>query len=94
MSFNEVIDLSIDERIRRGDAEALFDAVAEAMEKLGGLQDEFAVTLHVDVTTLTRISEVRRRQQQTGRQWRGASFPKQEPSATDRSGKEPGGAGR
>ena len=94
MAFNDVIDLSIDERIDLGDAEAMFDAVAEAIEQLGKLQDEFAVTLHVDVATLTRISEVRRRQNATGRQWRGSSWTNQEPATTDRCGKEPGGAGR
>lgn len=94
MAFNDVIDLSIDERIEIGDAEALFDAVAEAMEQLDNLQNEFSLTLHVDVATLTRISEVRRRQDATGRQWRGSSWTNQETGATDRAGKEAGGAGQ
>lgn len=94
MAFNDVIDLTIDQRIEAGDAEAVFDSVAEAMERLDNLQNEFALTLHVDVATLTRISEVRRRQNATGRQWRGSSWTNQEPATTDRCGKEPGGAGR
>ena len=94
MPLNDVIDLSIDERIEIGDAEALFDAVAEAMEQLDNLQNEFSLTLHVDVATLTRISEVRRRQDATGRQWRGSAWTNQETGTTDRAGKEAGGAGQ
>jgi hypothetical protein len=94
MAFNDVIDLSIDDRIELGDAEALFDAVSEAREQLDELQEQIAETLHTDMLTMVRISDVRRRQDATGRQWRGQSFPKQEPDATDRGGKEPGGAGR
>lgn len=92
MAFNDVIDLTIDQRIEAGDAEAVFDAVAEAMEQLNNLQNEFAITLHVDVATMTRISEVRRRQQATGRQWRGTTWNK-ETGTTDRVGMEAGGAG-
>jgi len=94
MAFNDVIDMTIDQRIEAGDAEAVFDAVAEAMEQLDNLQNEFALTLHVDVATLTRISEVRRRQEATGRQWRGSSWANQETGTTDRVGTEPGGAGQ
>lgn len=94
LPLNDVIDLSIDDRIELGDAEALFDAVSEARDQLGELQERIADTLHTDMVTMLRISDVRRRQDATGRQWRGQSFPKQEPAATDRSGKEPGGAGR
>jgi hypothetical protein len=94
MPLNDVIDLSIDERIEIGDAEALFDAVAEARDQLGELQEQIAETLHTDIQTMVRISDVRRRQDATGRQWRGSSWTNQETATTDRCGKEAGGAGQ
>lgn len=94
MPLNDVIDLSIDERIKIGDAEALFDAVAEARDQLGELQEQIAETLHTDMQTMVRISDVRRRQDATGRQWRGSSWTNQETGTTDRVGKEAGGAGQ
>ena len=93
MPLNDVIDLSIDERIEIGDAEALFDAVAEARDQLGELQERIADTLHTDYQTMLRISDVRRRQDATGRQWRGSSWANQETGTTDRVGTEAGGAG-
>jgi len=92
LPLNDVIDLTIDERIEAGDAEALFDAVAEAREQLDDLQDQIAATLHTDYQTMLRISDVRRRQQATGRQWRGTTWNK-ETGTTDRVGMEAGGAG-
>lgn len=94
MPLNDVIDLSIDERIEIGDAEALFDAVGEARDQLGELQEQIAETLHTDMQTMVRISDVRRRQDATGRQWRGSSWTTQETGTTDRAGKEAGGAGQ
>lgn len=91
--LNDVIDLTIDERIEAGDAEALFDAVSEARDQLGQLQEQVADTLHTDYQTMLRISDVRRRQQATGRQWRGATW-NQETGVTDHAGTEAGGAGR
>ena len=92
LPLNDVIDLTIDERIEAGDAEALFDAVAEAREQLDDLQEQIAATLHTDYQTMLRISDVRRRQQATGRQWRGTTWHK-ETGTTDRVGMEAGGAG-
>jgi len=93
LPLNDVIDLTIDERIEAGDAEALFDAVAEARDQLGELQEQVAATLHTDYQTMLRISDVRRRQQATGRQWRGSVWTDKDTGTTDRVGTEAGGAG-
>ena len=92
LPLNDVIDLTIDERIEAGDAEALFDAVAEARDQLGELQEKVAATLHTDYQTMLRISDVRRRQQATGRQWRGSAWTDKDTGTTDRAGTEAGGA--
>jgi hypothetical protein len=93
LPLNETIDLSIDERIEQGDAEALFDAVVEAMETLADLQDRIAESYMCDADTMRRLAAVRLRKELTGRDWRGAAWPEQETAATDRGGREAGGAG-
>jgi len=96
LPLNESIDLSIDERIYAGDLEAIHDMAREAIADLEALADRAAALLCDEPETLRRISEVRRRQSATGRQWHGTeiSGPITDAGPTDRAGKEPRGPRR
>lgn len=96
LALNETIDLTIDQRIHAGDLEAIHDMVREAIADLEALADRAAALLCDDPETLKRLSEVRRRQAATGRQWHGAdiSGPITDAGSTDRAGKEPRGPRR
>jgi hypothetical protein len=92
LPLNETIDLTVTQRIFSGDLEAIHDLIREAIEDLEQLAERAASLLCDDPAALKRLAEVRRRQEQTGRQW--CRPPdNQETDATDRAGQEPRGPG-
>jgi len=97
LPLNETIDLTIDERIAAGDLEAMYDAAREAIADLETLSDKIAELLCGEPEALRRLSEVRMRQNRTGKPWHGgaitAATSNQDAGVTDHAGTEPGGAG-
>lgn len=92
LPLNETIDLSVTQRIFSGDLEAIHDLIRESIDALEPLADLAGALLCDEPAALKRLSEVRRRQEQTGRQW--CRPPEnQETDATDRAGQEPRGPG-
>ena len=90
--MNETIELTVLERIFSGDLEAIHDLIREAIEDLEQLAERAASFLCDDPAALRRLAELRRRQQQTGRQSRRPIA--QETGATDSAGTEPRGPGQ
>ena len=93
LPLNETIDLSIDERIRAGDLEAIHDMTREAISDLETLADRIAGLLCDEPEALRRLSEVRLRQSRTGKNWHGGAIANKDASVTDHAGTEPRGPG-
>ena len=93
LPLNETIDLSIDDRITAGDLEVIHDMAREAIAGLEQIAERAASLLCDEPEALKRLAEVRRRQDQTGRQWHGAEVSGQitDAGTTDRAGTEPRG---
>jgi hypothetical protein len=98
LPLNETIDLTIDERIAAGDLEAMYDAAREAISDLETLADKIAELLCGEPEALRRLSEVRLRQNRTGKPWHGgaitAATSNQDAGVTDHAGTEPRGPRR
>lgn len=78
--------MSIDDRIHVGDMDAVHDCIVEAINSLETLVDRAAAALCDEPDVLRRLAEVRRRQEETGRQWRRP--PTQDARETDPAGTE------
>ena len=98
LPLNETIDLSIDERIAAGDLEAIYDSTREAISDLETLADRIADLLCGEPEALRRLSEVRMRQDRTGKPWHGGAIAQaakqQDAGVTDHAGTEPRGPRR
>jgi hypothetical protein len=98
LPLNETIDLTIDERIAAGDLEAMYDAAREAISDLETLSDKIAELLCGEPEALRRLSEVRARQNRTGKPWHGgaitAATSNQDAGVKDHAGTEPRGPRR
>jgi hypothetical protein len=98
LPLNETIDLTIDERIAAGDLEAMYDAAREAISDLETLADKIAELLCGEPEALRRLSEVRARQDRTGKPWHGGAITSatnnQDAGVTDHAGTEPRGPRR
>jgi hypothetical protein len=78
--------MTIDDRIHLGDMDAVHDAIVEAIASLEALVEKAADILCEEPDVLRRLAEVRRRQEETGRQWRRP--PTQDARETDLAGTE------
>ena len=98
LPLNETIDLSIDERIAAGDLEAIYDSTREAIADLETVSDRIADLLCGEPEALRRLSEVRMRQDRTGKPWHGGAITsaakQQDAGVTDHVGTEPRGPRR
>jgi hypothetical protein len=89
LTVDECDDLGIDERLRVGDREAIYDAIVECRERLDGLRIEAAKLLVENVEILDRLADVHRKSLAVGN-----PLPvfrrkkKKDAAATDRGGKE------
>lgn len=98
LPLNETIDLTIEQRIAAGDLEAIYDSTREAISDLESLADRIADLLCGEPEALRRLSEVRMRQDRTGKPWHGGAITsaakQQDAGVTDHAGTEPRGPGR
>jgi hypothetical protein len=77
---HETNGLTVDERLKLGDEEAIYDAVVEAIEALDGLREMLGVALWADSDAARELEVIRARKQET--------------AATDRGWREPQRSGR
>ena len=98
LPLNETIDLTIEQRIAAGDLEAIYDSTREAISELETLADRIADLLCGEPEALRRLSEVRSRQNRTGKPWHGGAMTsaakQQDAGVTDQPGMEPRGPRR
>ena len=96
--LNDTIDMDIEQRLLAGDLEAIYDSTREAISDLETLADRIAELLCGEPEALRRLSEVRMRQNRTGKPWHGgaitAAAKHQDAGVTDHAGKESRGPRR
>ena len=64
LTQDEVEGLTLAERIERGDAEAIYDAIVNAVKALDLLRESIADNLTGDPETLARLAEVHAKRKQ------------------------------
>ena len=98
LPLNDTIDMDIEQRLLAGDLEAIYDSTREAIADLETLADRIAELLCGEPEALRRLSEVRSRQNRTGKPWHGGAMTsaakQQDAGVTDHAGKEPRGPRR
>jgi hypothetical protein len=95
LPLNDTIDMDIEQRLLAGDLEAIYDSTREAISDLETLADRIAELLCGEPEALRRLSEVRMRQNRTGKPWHGGAMAsaakQQDAGVTDHAGTEPRG---
>ena len=95
LPLNDTIDMDIEQRLLAGDLEAIYDSTREAISDLETLADRIVELLCGEPEALRRLSEVRMRQNRTGKLWHGGAMTsaanKQDAGVTDQPGTEPRG---
>ena len=95
LPLNDTIDMDIEQRLLAGDLEAIYDSTREAISDLETLADRIAELLCGEPEALRRLSEVRMRQNRTGKPWHGGAMTsaakQQDAGVTDQPGTEPRG---
>jgi len=66
LTVDQADDLTIDERIAKGDREAIYDAVVEAREQLNDLREKIGSLLVDSTETLDRLNALRSAKQRYG----------------------------
>ena len=98
LPLNDTIDMDIEQRLLAGDLEAIYDSTREAISDLETLADRIAELLCGEPEALRRLSEVRSRQNRTGKPWHGGAMTsaakQQDAGVTDHAGTEPRGPRR
>ena len=98
LPLNDTIDMDIEQRLLAGDLEAIYDSTREAISDLETLADRIAELLCGEPEALRRLSEVRMRQDRTGKPWHGgaitAATSNQDAGVTDHARTEPRGPRR
>ena len=98
LPLNDTIDMDIEQRLLAGDLEAIYDSTREAISDLETLADRIAELLCGEPEALRRLSEVRMRQNRTGKPWHGGAMTsaakQQDAGVTDQPGMEPRGPRR
>lgn len=98
LPLNDTIDMDIEQRLLAGDLEAIYDSTREAIYDLETLADRIAELLCGEPEALRRLSEVRMRQNRTGKPWHGGAMTsaakQQDAGVTDHAGTEPRGPRR
>jgi hypothetical protein len=98
LPLNETIDMDIEQRLIAGDLEVIYDSTREAIADLETIADRMADLLCGEPEALRRLSEVRLRQNRTGKPWHGgaitAATSNQDAGVTDHAGTEPRGPRR
>jgi len=98
LPLNETIDMDIEQRLIAGDLEVIYDSTREAIADLETLSDKIAELLCGEPEALRRLSEVRARQDRTGKPWHGGAITSatnnQDAGVTDHAGTEPRGPRR
>ena len=98
LPLNDTIDMDIEQRLLAGDLEAIYDSTREAISDLETLADRIAELLCGEPEALRRLSEVRMRQNRTGKPWHGGAMTsaakQQDAGVTDHAGTEPRGPRR
>ena len=74
LPLNDTIDMDIEQRLLAGDLEAIYDSTREAISDLETLADRIAELLCGEPEALRRLSEVRSRQNRTGKPWHGGAM--------------------
>lgn len=95
LSADQVEDLDIDQRLRLGDREAVYDAIVDARARLEAMQDAVAAVLTDSSESIAAIAMLRERKRARGYDAPIDRFTKKkDAAATDRSGKEPQRSGK
>jgi hypothetical protein len=98
LPLNETIDMDIEQRLMAGDLEVIYDSTREAIADLETIADRMADLLCGEPEALRRLSEVRMRQNRTGKPWHGgaitAALNNQDAGVKDHAGTEPRGPRR